>query len=486
MGRQPELTEDYEQSPMMSNKYKTIASILVAALALAASLYAHAGADLTGPLSHPGFDPNSTSIYVADAATGRPIASHMPDMQLNPASCAKILTSVTALAKLGPGYTFKTRFYADKKPRGGTVGTLYVSGKGDPSLINEELERIGATLYGMGIRHIAGGIVIDNSFFDSFEYPRKVGNVGRAYTAKTAAVAINFNSIGIEVSPTRAGRLAKVELKPPVDIFNLKNKVVTGGKSRINIAMDRGPEGNDIVVSGRMSTRAGTQIFWRAIPDPVEYAGAVIGYIFGEQGIAVTGPTRSGKVPKGAFLLSEEQSRPLVEIVRDMNKLSTNFVAEQIVKHMGGTFKGSPGSTAKGVEFIEDYLASIGIPRGSIVLENGSGLSTISRISAKQLVDVLVAAYRNRSIQYDFMASLSVLGIDGTMKRWRKMEPSLTGIVYAKTGTLNSVSTLAGYVPGPDGQMIAFAIMANGLPKGPWAAKKAQLGVVKSIAGIAK
>ena len=468
---------------MMSNKYKTIASTLIAGLALALAFAAHAGTDLSGPLAHPGFDPNSTSIYVADASTGRPIASHMPNLQLNPASCAKILTSVTALAKLGPGYAFKTYFYANSKPRGGTIGTLYVKGTGDPSLINEELERIAATLYGMGLRNITGGIVIDNSFFDSFEYPRKIGNVGRAYTAKTAAVAINFNSIGIEVTPGRSGRLAKVELKPPVDIFNLKNKLVTGGKSRVQIAMNRGPEGKEIQVSGRISTRAGTQTFWRAIPNPVEYAGAVIGHIFGEHGIVVMGPTRGGIVPRGAVLLGEEKSRRLVEIVRDMNKLSTNFVAEQIVKHMGGVFKGAPGSTAKGVAVIEDYLASIGIPKGSIVLENGSGLSNISRISAKQLVDVLVAAYSNRTIQYDFMASLSVLGIDGTMKRWRKMAPSLTGIVYAKTGTLNSVSTLAGYVPGPDGQMVAFAIMANGLPRGPWAAKKAQLGVVKSIAG---
>jgi D-alanyl-D-alanine carboxypeptidase/D-alanyl-D-alanine-endopeptidase (penicillin-binding protein 4) len=468
---------------MMSNKYKTIASTLIAALALALAFAAHAGADLSGPLSHPGFDPNSTSIYVADASTGRPIASHMPNLQLNPASCAKILTSVAALAKLGPGYTFKTYFYADRKPQHGTIGTLYVKGTGDPSLINEELERIAATFYGMGIRNITGGIVIDNSFFDSFEYPRKIGNAGRAYTAKTSAVSINFNSVGIDVSPGRAGRPGKVELKPPVEIYNLKNKLVTGGKTNISIAMNRGPEGKDILVSGRISPRSGTHTFWRAIPNPVEYGGAVIKHIFGERGIVVTGPTRGGLVPKGAVLLAEEKSRPLVEIVRDMNKLSTNFVAEQIVKHMGGVFKGAPGSTAKGVAVIEDYLASIGIQKGNVVLENGSGLSSISRISAKQLVDVLVAAYRNRAIQYDFMASLSVLGIDGTMKKWKKMEPSLTGIVYAKTGTLDGVSTLAGYVPGPDGQIVAFAIMANGLPKGPWAAKKAQLGVVKSIAG---
>ena len=472
---------------MKSNRYKKLISTAACLAILLVAIGASAGINISGALRNPGFNPSQTSVVIADASTGEVIASHMPNLMLNPASCAKILTSVTALAKLGPDYRFKTYLFANAKPAQGTIGMLYIKGHGDPSLINEELERIAATLYGRGLRHVTGGIVIDNTFFDSYEYPRKGGNAGRAYTAKTSAVAVNFNSVGIDVSPgTKVGRRGKVELKPPIDIYEVKNKLVTGGKSSISVGVGRGPEGNEILVSGRVSPRFGVQTFWRAIPNPVEYAGAVIGHIFGEYGITVTGPTRSGTVPKGAVLIADENSRPLVEIIHDMNKLSTNFVAEQIVKHMGGVFKGAPGSTAKGVAVIEDYLASIGIPRGSIVMENGSGLSNVSKISADQLVKVLVAAYRNKKIQYDFMASLSVLGIDGTMKKWRKMEPSLVGIVYAKTGTLNSVSTLAGYVQLPDGSIAAFAILANGLPKGPWAAKKAQLGVVKEIAGMTR
>lgn len=471
---------------MMSNT-RHVLLVLITTLAIALlPIPAGARIDIARALADPNFNPSHTSVFVADASTGEVLASHRPELKLNPASCAKILTSVTALSKLGPGYRFTTEFFADRLPLDGAIGTLYVRGSGDPSLINEELERVAATIRAAGVSRITNGIVIDDSFFDSYVYPRKGGNAGRAYTAKTSAVSVNFNSIGVEVAPGKPGRAGRVELKPPVETFRVINKLATRSKTRIAIAMGTGKDGDGITVSGRISPRSGKRIFWRAVPDPLAYAGGVITTIFGEAGIAVSGPTRRGLVPPSAVLLTQKHSPPLLEIVRNMNKLSTNFVAEQLVKHMGGVFVSAPGSTAKGVEVIQEYLASIGIPKGSIVLENGSGLSSVSKISAEQLVKVLVAAYQNRAIQYDFMSTLSVLGVDGTMKTWTKMEPTLAGIVYAKTGTLNGVSTLAGYVTRPDGSIAAFAILANGLPHGAWAAKKAQLGIVKQIAGDGK
>ena len=217
----------------------------------------------------------------------------------------------------------------------------------------------------------------------------------------------------------------------------------------------------------------------------MEYAGAVIAYQFGESGIKVEGPVRSGTMPEGAHVIAEQFSKPLNEIVYDMNKLSTNFVAEQITKALGAAKLGAPGSTEKGIAVFEGFLSSIGIPKGTIVLENGSGLSSRSRVTASQLVKVLVTAYHDRKVRSDFIDSLSVLGVDGTMKGWTKMAPELAGTVYAKTGTLDGVSTLAGYVTMPDRRLAAFAILANGLPRGIRAAKEAQLGVVRSIAGLA-
>ncbi len=469
----------------MSNVRRHLVAALVIFVVILQAGGALAQVDIASAVARPGFDPNRTSIVVADAASGEVLASHLPDLALNPASCAKLITSLTALKVLRPNHRFRTIFASDGKPKDGTVGTLYVKGEGDPSLTNEELLKLGAHLRAYGIERITGGIVIDNSYFDSFEYPRKGGSAGRAYTAKTSAVAVNFNSIGIEVRPTRAGRRATVELKPPVDIYDLSNKVVTRGRSRIGITMDAGKGGGRIIVSGRISPRAMPATFWRSIQDPVEYAGAVIAYQFGESGIQVEGPVRSGTMPEGAHIIAEQFSKPLNEIIYDMNKLSTNFVAEQITKALGAAKLGAPGSTEKGIAVFEGFLSSIGIPKGTIVLENGSGLSSRSRVTASQLVKVLVTAYHDRKVRSDFIDSLSVLGVDGTMKGWTKMAPELAGTVYAKTGTLNGVSTLAGYVTMPNRRLAAFAILANGLPRGIWAAKEAQLGVVRSIAGFA-
>jgi len=469
----------------MSNVRKRIILTSGLILALMAPVSARAQVDISREIANPGFDPERTSIVVADAASGKIIAAHRPDLALNPASCAKLATSLAALEIMGPGYRFKTTLASDApRDAGGSIGTLYIRGEGDPSLINEEIAALAAQLRASGLRRVTGGIVIDNSYFDSFDFPRKGGDNGRAFTASISAVAVNFNSIGVTVAAGKHGGAARVTLEPPLEDYRVINKVITRGKTRISIKTNTGAEGMSVTVSGSISPGAGPSTYWRAVDDPVGYAGAVIAHHFRENGIEVSGPIRSGVMPPGAPIVAEQLSRSLAEIVYDMNKHSTNFVAEQITKHLGGRRFGAPGSTEKGVAAIEEFLASIGVPRGSAVLENGSGLSAISRISAQQLVKVLVSAYQNHKVRSDFMNSLSVLGVDGTMKRWGRIAPELVGSLYAKTGTLDGVSTLAGYVVMPGNRLAAFAILANGLPRGVWAAKEAELDVVKEIAGV--
>jgi D-alanyl-D-alanine carboxypeptidase/D-alanyl-D-alanine-endopeptidase (penicillin-binding protein 4) len=177
----------------------------------------------------------------------------------------------------------------------------------------------------------------------------------------------------------------------------------------------------------------------------------------------------------------KQQSKPLSEIVRDMNKFSNNFIAEQLVKHLGAVKKGLPGSTAKGIDVMENFLQSWGVPRGTYMLENGSGLSSSSRISAAHLARVLAVAYKNRSTHPDFIESLSILGTDGTMKNWH-FAPELVGWLRAKTGSLANVSALAGYVPMRNGEIAAFAILANGFRKGKYSAHEAELMITQAIA----
>ncbi|HPQ80632.1 MAG TPA: D-alanyl-D-alanine carboxypeptidase/D-alanyl-D-alanine-endopeptidase, partial [bacterium] len=257
---------------------------------------------------------------------------------------------------------------------------------------------------------------------------------------------------------------------------------ITGGKFRAVISISEKAGALTVTVTGRVPSRFAPQKLYRSVTDPALHAAAIIAHWLEEAGIEVGSTLRAGKTPEKAADLLTWESRPLSEIVADMNKVSNNFIAEQTLKHLGAVKYGAPGSTEKGVSAAEEYLSSIGIKKGSYTLENGSGLSERTRISSNQLVSILVAAYRDLKIRSPFLESLSVMGIDGTTKKWR-FAPELTGKIYVKTGTLNSVSTLAGYAPTPEGRVAAFAILANNLPRGAWPAKEAQMGVVRAIAG---
>lgn len=468
----------------MSNRYKSflrLPALAILLTALAAPSRA-VGADLSKEFAHPGFNRAQTSIAIVDAMSGTTIADYAPDLKLNPASCAKVFTSAAALSLLGPDHRFRTAFFADRPPQAGAIGTLFVAGDGDPVLINEELARIAVELSRRGVRRIADGIVIDNSPFDSYDYPHKETGAGRAYTSKTAATAVNFNSIAVVIGPgKKVGAPGSVSFDPPVEIWPIVNRTATGGKFRTTIAFgtDKGREA--LIVTGRVPPRFEPQKFYRSSPDPVRSAGMVIGYWLAEAGIDVQGPIREGQVPPGAVPLLTWESKPLRDVMADMNKVSNNFIAEQTLKHLGAAKFGAPGSTAKGIAAVEEFLASIGIPKGDYRLENGSGLSEISRVSARQLAQVLASAYKNPKTRDALMASLSVLGVDGTTKTWR-FAGDLSGRILVKTGTLDGISALAGYAPAAGGRMAAFAILANGLPRGAWTAHEAQMGIVRAIA----
>lgn len=467
----------------MPNRYRTVASLALS-FAAAVLICTPVLAESLGPgrlADQKGFNAARTSIVIAEAASGRDIASHLPDLKLNPASCMKIVTSAAALSLLGPDWRFRTYLLADRELRDGTIDTLYVKGTGDPRLVNEELAGIAGHLYSKGLRKIANGIVIDNSYFDSYEYPRKSGFDERAYTAKTSATAVNFNSIAVEIGPgTRPGAQGRVSLDPPLDYFRVVNKLVTGGKFRLGIWVKPDGESESILVSGRIPPRTLPEKFYRSVADPAVYTASTIAYFLRQAGIVVGGTMRAGEVPAKAVRVFVYESPPLADLIKDMNKISNNFMAEQLIKHIGAVKFGPPGTTASGIMAAEEYLAKIGIPRGSYIIENASGLSDVSRISASQLVSVLVAAYKEPAQRNALLNSLSILGIDGTTKNWR-IPQDLEGRAYVKTGTLNNVSTLAGYAPMASGRMAAFAILANGLPQGMAGAHQAQIGVVKAI-----
>jgi len=166
---------------------------------------------------------------------------------------------------------------------------------------------------------------------------------------------------------------------------------------------------------------------------------------------------KRGTTPQTAVLIQSYESSELGEIIHDMNKISSNFIAEMVVKTLGAELKGTPGSWPKGLEVAEDLLAELGIPRGTYVLKNGSGLNDTNRFTAKQIATLLQAVWKRFPVASEFVSSLGIAARDGTM-RLRMEGTDAAGRLRAKTGTLERVTALSGYVQSLGGERFVFSV----------------------------
>ncbi|MHB1843802.1 MAG: D-alanyl-D-alanine carboxypeptidase/D-alanyl-D-alanine endopeptidase [Deltaproteobacteria bacterium] len=394
--------------------------------------------------------------------------SHDRDL-LNPASNTKIFTSAAALSRLGPDYRWVTEIYLDAPlSRGVERGNLIVRGKGDPTLVSERLWEIVGELRHQGLREVHGDLVLDDSYFDQVvEGPGwDQEKTDRAYLAPISALASNWGSFAIYVSPTeRAGQKARVEIDPPSPYFKLESEVVTGGRARhITTSGWSARDGYHVRVRGRIPAGAATAAFWRRVGDPTLYTGETLKELLAERGIHVTGRVRRGRLPPAARLFFASESDSLDVVLKRLNKQSSNFVAEMILKTLAAEVKGIPGSWQNGVEAVAEFLErEVGIPRGSYVMKNGSGLNDVNRFSADQVVRVLSYVYYRMPLAPEFISSLPIAGKDGTV-RFRMEDTAAAGRVRVKTGTLEDVTALSGYAVSLGGRHFAFSLLVNDFP----------------------
>ena len=323
-------------------------------------------------------------------------------------------------------------------------------------------------------------MVLDDGYFDGERFgpgfDQEDGD--RAYLAPAGALSLNFNSVEVHVTPAdRVGQRARIELEPDSQFFTVENHTVTAsrsGRARVVVRTELKGGKERVIVEGRVPVGARPHVVWRRIDDPSLYFGHTLRSLLELRGVKV-GRVRAGPVPDSARLLHVSQSDSLAELVRRLNKTSNNFTAEQMLKTLGAEVKGHPGSWAKGVEVAEDVLAELGIPRGSYVMRNGSGLNDTNRFSARQLVTVLRGMWARFPLQPEYVVSLPVAGRDGTI-RWRMDGTPAAGRLRAKTGTLDGVVALSGYVQNAAGKVLAFAILVNDSPGRP--------GVVRSVDSV--
>jgi serine-type D-Ala-D-Ala carboxypeptidase/endopeptidase (penicillin-binding protein 4) len=407
-----------------------------------------------------------TSIQVQSLEDGAVVLAQNADDLLNPASNVKLVTAAACLFTLGPEYRFETEFLTDGELIGGRARTLYVRGKGDPSITTERLFNIAGELYHSGLREVLGDLVVDESWFDGERlapgFDQEKGD--RAYLAPSGAVSLNWNAVGIYLRPgERPGNKASVEVEPPSDYFAVESNLTTGTRyhRRFSVSLALGNERQKVVVRGTIPSERGPIAVWKKIDEPAFYLAYTLKHLLAERGIKVRGRVRVSLAPPNARTFYVAQSETFDLVLKRMNKVSSNFVAEQLIKTLGAERKGAPGTVRKGIEVVEGFLErEVGIPRGSYVMQNGSGLNDTNRFSAAQINRLLRFMYERFPLAPEYLSSMGIAGKDGTL-RYRFEGSDAVGRLRAKTGTLENVTALSGYVQSIGGEKFTFSVLVN-------------------------
>ena len=417
-------------------------------------------------------------VAIMDLQTERVLVEVDADGQFNIASNTKLITGSAALALLGPDYRYYTAFYGlEVDPLGVLKGDLHLRARGDPSLGTSELLSLTRELYQNGVRKIEGRIVLDTDYFDKRDLPPHFDEKPKdnaPYRAPVSATSLNFNAVSISLVPAPLGiGPVEVVIDPPNDYVAVEGTVetVTEGRTRIQIetkpvktAKDR--EHLTLTITGQLRLDDGTKNYRRRVPDPVLYLGSALRNALVESGIQI-GKKKivTGEVPKLAKALAWRVSEPMAVLVRGLGKYSNNFVAEMLLKTIGAETRADktrPATWDDGLRAVRGWLeGTIGWKPDGYYYGNGSGLYASNRFTPRQLVQLLAAAHRDFRWGPDLMTSLSIAGVDGTISRRMARGPA-AGLVRAKTGTLDGVSTLSGYIATDGRAPLAFAVLVNG------------------------
>jgi serine-type D-Ala-D-Ala carboxypeptidase/endopeptidase (penicillin-binding protein 4) len=407
-----------------------------------------------------------TALKVVSAENGDVLYSRNSGLLMTPASTMKLITSATALAKLGPEYKFRTTIaIEDSMVRFGTIkGNIYLRGGGDPYLTALDLRNMVKYLRATGIESISGDIVADESFMDLIYDRREWSD---EYTSikipPMSGLSIEENTILVMVSaPERKGKEIQVSTTPYIPSLRIENSAVSlqtryRVKPRIQIDWD----GNAPVLSiaGHIKAGSGWRSYKVPMNKPAWFAGAILKAALEEEGIHVDGTIRLGKTPKHVKeLLANE--KPITEILSEMNKRSDNFAAEMMLKTLGAEVRGTPGCASEGLNVMRQFLGELGISQTSYEIHDGSGISHRNQVSSDILVTVLRAMYQRKEVFAHFYQSLSTAGVDGTLRR-RMTGTDAENNLHGKTGTLSGVTSIAGYVTSADGEILVFSMNSN-------------------------
>jgi D-alanyl-D-alanine carboxypeptidase/D-alanyl-D-alanine-endopeptidase (penicillin-binding protein 4) len=411
---------------------------------------------------------DAVSVVVQDTRDARPILRVAAARARHPASVIKLLTTFSGLETLGPNYTWKTEAYRSGSLQNERLsGDLFIKGYGDPFLVTERFWLFLRALLDRGMRDIEGDLVLDNSYFETLAgQPGDFdGKPHRVYNAMPDALTLNFQATQFELIPDAEADRVRLITTPPLANLSMENSLrLVGGpcrsehrRPRLDIEADRSAA--RVRVSGDIARDCSGVALNRLTLPPSAHLFGAFRALWAEQGGQFNGALRLGHVDPDAVLVYRQNSQPLSELVRGMNKFSNNFMTRQLMLTLGAESAGPPGSLEKGRAAIQSWLNARGIDLPNLVLDNGAGLSRKTRISADGMARLLQAAYESTYMP-EFMSSLPLAALDGTMRRRLRAEP-LAGRAHIKTGSLRDVSAMAGYVTLPNGQRRIVVTLIN-------------------------
>lgn len=418
-------------------------------------------------MTRAGIPTKNVSIYVRDANTNEVVLGVNDNQPRSPASVIKVLTTYVALDSLGPSYTWKTRAFIGGRMANGVLnGDLFVVGGGDPYMTAEHWWRFVQSLREQGLAKITGDFVIDHNYFAAAEGNRADFDAQpfRSYNVLPDALMVNFQTSRFTLITNDQRARPMILVNPLPANLEIQNQVrLSDGKCYTSGVTFDAPDPidhpNRLVVGGVLPASCGSYSIGRAIMSAPDYAYGTFRTLWTQSGGAMDGDMRIETLPADATLLYEHDSLPLTEVIRLVNKYSNNVMARHLMLTLGVEKYGPPATVESGRNAIRLWLANHGIEMPGFALDNGSGLSRAERVTARGLGEMLDMAWHSPFMP-EFASSLPLSATDGTLRN-RFKSPGMQGRIRLKTGHLDNVSALAGFVNAASGKTYVVVIMVN-------------------------
>jgi D-alanyl-D-alanine carboxypeptidase/D-alanyl-D-alanine-endopeptidase (penicillin-binding protein 4) len=444
--------------------------VLASALVATASSIAHAELPRAvgrAFLDH-GVPLNRVAMVVQEVGKTRPLFAYDADRPMNPASVMKLVTTFAALEVLGRDYRWKTEAYLGGPLANGVLkGDLILKGYGDPKITIEQWQAFIASLRSNGLAAIDGDLALDRSYFALPRHDPALfdGEPLKPYNVGPDALLVNFKSVRLMFAPDPTGSAVTVSAEPRLSelLLGAPPALATTdcGDWRHALGATFVDQSIRAQVSfaGRYAASCGEHDWWVALLDHPHYVHGIFASAFRDAGGRFAGRLKERRAPRNARPFATLESPPLYDIVRDVNKLSNNVMARQIFLTLAAVTSPPPATPAKAADAVKRWLKARKIDVPGLVMENGSGLSRHERISAGGLTRLLLAADAS-GVRDEFASSLAVAAMDGTVQR-RFHNGTVAGQALLKTGSLEGVRALAGYVIDAGGRRFTVVAIVN-------------------------